>query len=208
MFAAITVDEPIEKIADDWDFFEDRIFPKFSGFKHAGNNILGIRRRTISLDGVIDPVKGNASERYEFGPDGPKPWHQQGLKLHVTAAGTPHHVVHNFGYWHINDKDELYLPLPGDPGFTLVLQGNPVGEETDRMAWYCEQCQTMIHEHVIESGRYGFLGIWKHERMAVTRYNSDVGLRTCPECGHVNKRAYCFHPRKDTPEEAEARKAW
>ena len=117
-------------------------------------------------------------------------------------------MVHNFGYWHINDKDELYLPLPGEPGYALVIQGNPVGEEKDHFAWYCEQCNTMLYEHVFASGKEGFLGLWKHERFAVTQYNSNVGLRTCPECDHVNPLGYCFKTNKDTPAEAEARKAW
>ena len=208
MFAEIQVKEPIEKIAEDWDFFEDKVLPHFSAFKTVGQTILGIRQRHISVAGLDDPKKGNVSAVYEIGPKGKVGWYQQGLKCHVVAAGTPHHMEHNFGFWHINDKDELYLPLPGSPGFSVIIQGIPTGEETDRIAWYCDNCLTMLFEHVYESGKYGFDGIWKNERIAVTKFNADESLRPCPECDHVNPRGYCFNPAKDTPEEAEARKLW
>jgi hypothetical protein len=33
MFHEMTIAEPIEKIADDWDFFAERIVGKFTGFR-------------------------------------------------------------------------------------------------------------------------------------------------------------------------------
>ena len=70
------------------------------------------------------------------------------LEISVTTSGTPHHVTHNLGYWHVNDMDELYLRLPGETpdalGYSLVIMGNPSGDECDRFAWYCERCLTIL----------------------------------------------------------------
>ena len=134
------------------------------------------------------------------------------LSIHVTTAGTPHTVSHNFGYWHINDKDEIYLPIPGtgegEDGYFLLIMSHPREGETDRFAWYCSECLTMMHEYVYETGTLGFSGFWKAEDEAVRGYNADVANRTCPECSHVNPMGYCWNKAKDTEEEGAARKLW
>ena len=212
MFAELMVKEPIEKIIADWDFFEDKVLPKFSTFKPMGQNIYGIRRRVISGGQVNDPRKGNISRHFEIGPKGVSEWRHEALNLHLTTSGTPHRVSHNFGYWHVNDKDEIYLPVPGTGadgvGYFLVIMGFPRENETDRYSWYCSECLTVMHEYVYETGRLGFGGFWRAEEEAVRSFNADIRHRTCPECGHVNPVAYCWNTAKDTPEQAAARKLW
>ena len=70
MFAELMVKEPLDKIIEDWDFFEDKVLPKFSTFKPMGQNIYGIRRRMISGGEVNDPRKGNISRHFEIGQIG------------------------------------------------------------------------------------------------------------------------------------------
>ena len=212
MFTEIMIKEPLESVVDDWDFFEDRVLKHFSTFKPTGQNVIGLRRRIISGEQVNDPRKGNISRHLELGPEGLAEFQHTPLHIHVTTAGTPHTVSHNFGYWHINDKDELYLPIPaeteGEPGYFVVVMGNPGERETDSFAWYCAECLTLLYDVVVETGRIGFNGFWRGEMEAVRAYNSDVAKRTCPECGHVNPLGYCWNSAKDTPEESEARKLW
>jgi hypothetical protein len=212
MFAEIMIKEPLEKVADDWDYFDDKIMKHFSTFKADGTNVFGIRRRVISAAAVDDPKKGNINRFMELGPKGLTYGEHSPLRIRVTTAGTPHHVSHNFGYWHINDKDELYLPIPsavpGELGHFVVIMGFPTGNETDAFAWYCEKCLTLLYDHVVETGRLGFNGFWKGETQAVRTYNSDIRLRTCVECGHVNPMGYCWNRAKDTPEETAARAYW
>jgi hypothetical protein len=130
----------------------------------------------------------------------------------VTTGGTPHRVAHNFGFWHVNDMDELYLPLPslpGDPlGHMVVIQETPLGNEGESFAWYCEDCLTMLFELHYDTGKFGLQGFWKAEERAVRTYNSDPKHRICPECGHVNPLGYCWNSAKDTAEEREARAIW
>ena len=193
MFTEIQVSEPIDKIIDDWDFLNDKVLAHFSTFKVAGHNIFGLRRRLISATGMTDPKKGNISTALEIGPNGMSGGTNHPLNIKVTPAGVPHRVRHNFGYWHINDKDELYLPIPGrsddEMGFYVVVMGTPKGRETDAFAWYCEECGTLLYDHVIETGATGLAGFWKGERHAVNQYNTNLHLRTCPECAHVIRSA-------------------
>ncbi len=212
MFADIYVKEPLEKLADDWDFLQEHVVGHFSTFKPSGQNIYGIRRRMISDEGVDDPRKGAFGRVLELTPAGLAEWHFRPWTIRVGLSGNPHRVEHNFGYWHINDMDELYLavpgPIPDAAGYFFVVMGYPTGAECDRLAWYCQECMTLMHESIYETGSLGFPGFWKWERDAVTTYNSDARNRTCPECGFVNPLGYCWNPSKNRPEEEAARLIW
>jgi hypothetical protein len=212
MFREITIDEPLDKIIDDWDFFEDRIVGKFSTFRPLGQNIFGIRRRAVSRTEVIDTRKGNVGGALELGPTGIKLVPHKPLEVHVTTGGTPHRVRHSFGFWHVNDMDELYLPIPsqaGDPlGHFVVIQETPRGNEGESFVWYCEACLTLLWELHYPTGAEGFQGFWKAEERAVRLYNSELRHRTCPECGHVNPMGYCWNTAKDTEDERAARALW
>jgi hypothetical protein len=212
MFHEITVDEKIENIVDDWDFFADKIVGKFAGFRTLGQNIYGIRRRVITKTTITDPRKGDVSGALEMGPDGVRLMPHVPLHVHVTTGGTPHRVANSFGFWHVNDMDELYLPLPNPPGdefgHMLVIMQTPTGKEGESFAWYCEKCLTLHHEYYYRSGEFGLQGFWKAEENAVRGYNSDPRNRTCPECGYLNPMGYCWNSAKDTPEEREARTIW
>jgi hypothetical protein len=212
MHADLFVKEPLEKVIDDWDFFEDRVVGRFSTFLPVGQNIYGIRKRDIDATQVVDPRKGAISAHYELGPSGLSTWSHGALKMHITAAGTPHHVAHNFGYWHINDMDELYLPLPapapGAQSFFVVCMGNPGPGDGDNYAWYCEKCLTLLYEYRYETGSLGFNGFWRAERVAVNGYNAHAKNQLCPECGHVNPKGYCWNTAKDNEQERSARQQW
>lgn len=212
MFSEITIDEPIDKIIDDWDFLADRVVSKFTMFRPVGQNIYGIRRRAITNEGTIDPRKGNLSGSLEMGPQGVISVPHPPMHIHITSAGTPHRVAHSFGYWHINDMDEIYLPLPnpeGDPlGHYLVIMQTPTGNQGDSYAWYCEKCLTMLFERRHRTGELGMQGLFKCSERAVREYNADPLKRTCPECGYLNPMAYCWNSAKDTPEERAARAIW
>jgi hypothetical protein len=213
MFREVTIDEPLESIIDDWDFFQDKIVGKFSTFRTVGQNIYGIRRRAISMEhGIVDPRKGNISDALELGPKGVETIQHKPMQIHVTTAGTPHRVAHSFGFWHVNDMDEVYLGLPNPEGDALghyvVVMQTPVGTQGESFAWYCQQCLTLHYEFRYDTGRHGLQGFWRAEDQAVRDYNSDPKNRTCPECGFVNPLGYCWNSAKDTPEQRAARAVW
>jgi hypothetical protein len=107
----IEIDDSLDKLGD-WDFFDEKVIGKFSGFKAASGNILGIRRRIIDRESVYDEKKGPHPHTFELAPNGIETISFRPMNIHVTHAGTPHRVPHSFGYWHINDLDEVYLAIP------------------------------------------------------------------------------------------------
>ena len=211
MFAVIGVDQPIEKIVNDWDFLEDQIVKKFVAWQSVGGNLMGIRRRHITLQEVIDPKKGKFNS-VSLTPDGIASKQHKGLKMHITPGGVPHRVEHGFGFWHINDMDELYLPIPpreGEEfGHFIVMMQKPTELEGESFAQYCQNCLTILYERRFDHGKLGFSEFYRAERDSVLTYNGDAKLRHCPECGHDNPLAYSSNVVKDTPEQAEARRLW
>ncbi len=212
MFGNLIVDEPIEKLIGDWDLLEEKVAKKFSTFRQEGQSIFGIRRRQVSADGVVDKTKGGLTDRFSISPAGIIGSPKQELVLHVITSGTPHHSAHNYGYWHINDKDELYLQMRGSAddnlGYSLTIMGSPSATDTDRIAWYCQSCGTMIFERLLRTGSVGFDHFWKWEEASVREFNAEIRNRTCSECGEVHPLGYMWNPAKDTPQEHEARMAW
>jgi hypothetical protein len=216
MYTNIYVDEPIEKIHEDWDFLTDKVIKKLQGFLPVGDNVYGIRQVVHAKREEI----GNAHlamelvkerKNFEIGPKGIVQVPRTPYVAHITCAGTPHHTQFVFGYWHINDKDEVIIPVPGvngDLDHIVIIMGRPTGEETDRAAWYCEECTSLLHMSEYVTGREGFRGFWRWELAAVREYNADIRLRTCWHCGHVNPLAYSGFMSTDTPETREARKQW
>jgi hypothetical protein len=210
MFPEIVVDTSIGNLVEDWDFLNDAVVAKFSMFRTIGQNIYGIRRHEIGDTAIFDVSKGMETVLWELGPKGIIAPPFQPMRLHVTAGGTPHRVPHSMGYWHINDMDELYLPLPSAPGDKLghnvIFMQTPRGNEGESVAWYCDQCLTLLFERYHRTGTLGM--DFKISELAVREYNSHPKHRTCPECGHVNPLGYCWNPAKDTPEERAARASW
>ena len=211
MFKEVLVDEAIEKIIEDWDFLEDRVAAKYASFREFGQNIYGVRRRMVNRTEVVDLKKGKFSSLL-LGPQGIVGTGRSPLHFHITTAGTPHRIPHSLGYWHINDMDELYLPVPGvsddDLGYFLVVMQTPKGNEGESFAWHCQRCVTMLYEVHYRSGELGLKNFWRAEENAVREYNRDMKNRTCPECGEVNPLGYVWNTAKDTPDESAARALW
>ena len=217
LYADIRVKEPIDKIADDWNYLQENVIQKFAGFRPVGDNIYGARTVTLDKPSDIEGAKGafnlvKTRRNFEIGPKGVIQVPRVPLGVHINVAGTPHRTEFLFGYWHINDKDEIIVTLPPPephlPSYLVIVMGFPQEGETDRMAWYCEQCTNLVFMREHHTGRVGFNTFWRWERAAVTEYNSDARNRTCPECGHVNEIGYCAFAARDTPEERQARTVW
>ena len=218
MYANVTVDEPLDKIADDWDFLAEKVLPKFMGFRAVGDNVYGIRQilletpKTAADNRGTGPVNVVKHRRhFEIGPKGMMQVTRTPLVAHVTLAGTPHHTEFVYGYWHINDMDEISIdlpPTPAQPGYVILIQGHPKGREADRIAWYCEKCAEQVYMTELVTGTLGFKDFWSWERAAVREYNSDPKFRTCWNCGHVNPLGYSGFATNDTPEERESRLKW
>jgi len=218
MYADVYVSEPLDKVVDDWDFLAEKVLPRFMGFRPVGDNVYGIREIVMEAPKTAEDLKGSGPviavkhrRHLEIGPNGVTVINRKPLVAHLTLAGTPHHTEFVYGYWHINDMDEISIDLPSieeQPGYVLLIQGHPKGKEADRIAWYCEKCTALVHMSELVTGSVGFREFWTWEKRAVRDYNSDPKLRTCPDCGHLNAVGYCAFATNDTPEERKARLTW
>jgi hypothetical protein len=214
LFTDIEIDEPIEKVVDDWDFLNERVIQRYLGkFVPNGDSVIGVRRVVPTLEDSERPLDMVPTRRnYEIGPNGVVQVAREPLTIHVTAAGTPHHTEHLFGYWHINDKDEIILPLPpvsdDRPAHLLIIMGRPTGKETDRIAFYCDRCTSLVFMRELITGNYAFQHFWRWEGETIEEYNSSEQNRTCPECGHVNLHGYTAFPTRDDDDQRRARQAW
>lgn len=212
LYSEVQVSEPLDKIAADWDYLSDKVIQQFYGFKDVGDNVVGIRsieRATVADYGqkAVPVALPAVRKNYEIGPQGMVEVPRTPFSMHVTLAGTPHRTQHVFGYWHINDKDEIIIPLPPDgdrPGRVLIVMGKPTANETDRFAWYCEKCLTLLF--LREST--DFSTFWKTEQAAVQAYNADPHHQVCPSCGYKNPLGYSAMQQSDTPEQRAARFQW
>ena len=182
------------------DLTDEHELRKFTGFAPVGENLVGIRRRATKL---------MEEDALEIGPNGIVTPRHDPFGLYVVYGGTPHHTRHLFGYWHINDVDEVYLTIggqsPDDEATRVIFMRNPRPGERDMFAWYCERCVTLLHCYVFDTGNEGFQGIWRAEDEAVRTFNSDPKLRTCPTCGAEHPLGYRYMAHKNTPAEEAAR---
>jgi hypothetical protein len=175
-----------EKIFEVIDLLKEKDLRRFRGFTPMGQHIVGIRKITAAT-----PI----AETYEIGPKGPEKVMTSGLGVRVTYAHTPHHSKGIFGYWHINDQDEIFIPIMGkEPGtiWMTILFRTPRPDEGDKFAWFCRQCNMLLCERYVNTGRVGMGGFWIAEKKAVEGFNRDPKLRTCRNCGVIHPLAYTY----------------
>lgn len=127
-----------------------------------------------------------------------------------TPPLVPHHSEHGYGFWHINDEQEMVInfKLSETRIVTVLAEGFPKRGRHDRFAWYCLKCLNPLYMREVETGRVGLPGFYAVEDEAFKTFNGDINLRTCGECGTVHPPAYSIFAWNDTPEEKEARALW
>jgi hypothetical protein len=127
-----------------------------------------------------------------------------------TPPLVPHRTEFNYGFWHVNDEQELgiNLSLGGEKRVTILIEGFPEKGRQDRFAWYCNACLTPLFMRGVETHRVGLGGFYSVQQAAVTEFNTNDKLRTCPNCGEVHPLAYSAFDWADTKEQKAARALW
>jgi hypothetical protein len=185
------------------DLTDDKEVKKYIGFTRNGENLIGIRKRATRL---------MQEDALEIGPGGIIRPRRDPFGFYIIYSGTPHHTCSLFGYWHINDVDEVYITVggknPEDEATRILMMRYPNPGERDMFSWYCQQCVTLLYCHVHPTGDLGFETFWKAESEAVTIFNTDPKLRRCSNCGAEHPLGYRFMANKNSPAEELARKSW
>ncbi len=122
----------------------------------------------------------------------------------------PHHTEHVYGFWHINDQQEMSINMKLEGGRRLIvlIEGFPEAGRKDRFAWYCLKCLNPLFMTEVETHKVGLPGYYAKQDDAFDLFNNDTSLRTCRECGTEHPTAYSIFPWKDNPDEKAARLEW
>ena len=87
---------------------------------------------------------------------------QPGKAIGFVPAGASHHLTQDYGWWHVNDADEIYIPVPLTTGvLAFVILEATFADRWDKFQWYCLNCYTFLHERKVPhwpSGDGGLLG--------------------------------------------------
>jgi len=176
---------------------------RYASFYPVGDMLIGVRVRDLTkasnrprgrslkiIDGkIVDEPRANVT---------------------FTPALVPHHPEYNYGFWHINDGQEMALNFKASDtkAVTVLVEGFANKSRKDRFAWFCLNCVNPLYMREVETGRLGLPGFYGVEDDAINTFNGDKKLRTCNECGTVHPLAYSIYEWNDTPELQEARASW
>lgn len=177
----------------DVNLFDERHLRKFSGFMPWGkDHMLGIRL----LKGQSRP---NIMLGLRDGKTLPLDIIRPGECMGFLPAGLPHHLTGDYGWWHINTTDEIYIPVTRTDGIVaFVILESLFDDRYDQFVWYCTTCYKRLYGREVNTGRVGIDGYWKAERAAIDAFNSEERLRVCSDCGTVHPKAYSFFsPEED-----------
>jgi hypothetical protein len=182
-------DQPWTKQANwvDFDLLGEEAARQFSAFERLGkDHLMGIRM--LNGTGRPNVMYGLRSGRPEV-----MDIVQPGKAIGFVPAGAAHHLTQDYGWWHVNDADEIYIPVPLTNGvLAFVILEATFANRWDKFQWYCLDCFTFLHERRVHTGRVGMQGYWEAEAAAVTEFNADLERRTCPNCQTVHPLAYSF----------------
>ena len=186
------------------DLLSEEAKLRFRSFYPCGDMLIGLRYREAAAD----------KAGFKFGRalkimDGKIVEEPRG-DVTFTAPLIPHHAEHVYGFWHINEEQEMYvnLKLADDRAVTILIEGFPQAGRKDRFAWYCLKCLNPLYMGEVETARVGLGGYYAAQEDAFNVFNADEKVRTCKECGTVHPVAYSIFPWKDDAVEKAARNLW
>ena len=171
----------------DFNLLGEEAARQFSAFERIGkDHMMGIRMLGNSgRPNVMYGLRNGQPEVMDIV--------QPGKAIGFVPAGAPHHLTQDYGWWHVNDTEEIYLPVPLVNGaLAFVIIEATYTERWDKFQWYCLKCYTFLDERKVNTGRVGMEGYWAAEADAVKEFNADLERRTCPNCQAVHPPAYSF----------------
>jgi len=117
-------------------------------------------------------------------------WIEQNRHLLVPPVGNKNIYVDSGDYivmvvagpnarkdYHYNETEELFYQLKGD--FTVYIQEDGQ-KKTDGLLWFCENCNTKLHEAYFE-----LYDIEKDFLPHFNQFYASQEMRTCKQCGTI-----------------------
>ena len=191
-----TVEEAVERLRTsvspttsfvDFDLLNEEVYKQFHPFGMMGTDQI-VALRLMPPGGRDDAMYAlQGDKRITLDLIGP------GKFVGFIPRNLPHHLPHDFGWWHLNGTEEFYFCIPLSDGNVclLIFEANPI-ERVDTFAWYCQQCYAPLYARECNVGRVGLDGYWETKGVAVKAFNADMSLRTCTACDAVHPPAFSF----------------
>ncbi len=133
-------------------------------------------------DYIVMVVAGpNARKDYHFNETEELFYQLEGdITVRIQEDGKPVDIPIRQGEMFLLPARVPHSPMRPEGTIGLVIEVKRTGEESDGLLWFCEKCNTKLHESYfhLENIEKDFLPRFK-------KFYSDENLRTCPECGHV-----------------------
>jgi|GEM_PF-1469910 hypothetical protein len=188
------------------DLADDDSEERYRSFYPCGDMLVGLRYRDLNTDKQRSRLKYGRSLKIEGGKIVIEPRRS----IHFNLPLVPHHSEYGYGFWHINDEQEMALnqTLDDKRAVTILIEGFPKRGRKDRFAWFCLECVNPLYMREVETRRVGLPGFYAVQEDAVAVFNGDEKIRTCGACGAVHPHAYSIFPWTDTDEQRAARETW
>ena len=200
LYADVYVDEPIEKIVDDWDFLNEKVLPKFMGFRPVGDGVYGMRQILPEAPQSVDqqqrgtgPVIAVENRRhYEMAP---RAWSRQAHPAcgarYARRNAASHRVRLRLLAHQRYGRDLDRRATGGRPARLCDPDpGSSEGKRGGSHSLVLRAMHELVYLSELVTGKLGIKDFWTWERTAVRAYNGDPKLRTCWSCGHVNPLGY------------------
>lgn len=133
-------------------------------------------------DYIVMVVAGpNARKDYHFNETEELFYQLEGdITVRIQEDGKPVDIPIREGEMFLLPARVPHSPMRPEGTVGLVIEVKREGEESDGLLWFCEKCNTKLHESYfhLENIEKDFLPRFRNF------YNSEK-LRTCPGCGHV-----------------------
>jgi 3-hydroxyanthranilate 3,4-dioxygenase len=102
--------------------------------------------------------------------------------LRVHEAGRFRDIVIGEGQMFLLPGNTPHNPIRRADTIGLVVERRRRPEEhVDRLRWYCDGCQQVVHEE-----SFFVSDINNQLKAVIERYAGSEALRTCKACGHAN----------------------
>ncbi|MFM7079674.1 MAG: 3-hydroxyanthranilate 3,4-dioxygenase [Bacteroidota bacterium] len=102
------------------------------------------------------------------------------IKVKIQENGQPRTIEIKEGEIFLLPARTPHSPQRGANTVGLVMEVHRRPGMKDRLQWYCENCNHLMHEGTLE-----LKDIETELKAAMEEYYSSVDLRTCNECGSV-----------------------
>lgn len=145
-----------------------------------------INNYCVYNDSVTVMIVGGPNERTDYHINETAEWFYQykgSMLLKVVDESLP--ADQQFRDIHIHEGDMFLLPpnTPHNPvrfkdTVGVVLEQKRPEGSMDRLRWYCQSCEEMVHEAAFHCTDLG-----TQIKDAVNRFKEDKEARTCKKCG-------------------------